>query len=158
MLLTHPSSHLHKLVQWTPALQHLQFPVHDFIHLHCRRMEQALLLSSRVVQNYTTHHCCPCATPSHRSWGCPGGQMLPDSRTVLWLCWYKAVCVHGKACSAFFPLVKSLTSVTLSRPQPLLHMTTTKHSRVCVCWDCEPSSWGSLVRTTRVYISPSVLC
>jgi hypothetical protein len=48
--------HLHsrRTVHLTPALLHLQFLVHDFMHPRCSRMEQALLLSSRAVQ-YGNH-------------------------------------------------------------------------------------------------------
>ena len=50
-LLTHPPSHLQRTVQCTVALEHLQFPVQDTSQPQRNRTEQALLLSSRVVQN-----------------------------------------------------------------------------------------------------------
>lgn len=49
-LFAHPPSHLHKPVRPTAPLQHSQFSVHDLAHPHYRRMEEPLLLSSRVVQ------------------------------------------------------------------------------------------------------------
>jgi len=80
--------------------------------------------------------------------------------TDLWICWYRAAWVGGKASSVFFPLVKSrsLLSLTLDRPQPLLYITTTNRSRVCMCSDCRLSCCGSLLRATSVLVSPVVLC
>jgi hypothetical protein len=48
-LFTQPPSHSRRTVHLTPALLHLPFLVHNFMHPHCSRMEQALLLSSRAI-------------------------------------------------------------------------------------------------------------
>ena len=118
-----------------PALQHLQFPVHDFAQPHWKRMEQALLLSSRVVQKgnhpplLSLYH--PQSWKSGMSWWTDVAWLQKLACNIaLRMCWYRAACIGGKAYSVFFTLAKSrsLASLTLSRPQPLLYMTTTKRS------------------------------
>ena len=163
-LLTHPPSHLQRTVQCTVALEHLQFPVQDTSQPQRNRTEQALLLSSRVVQNGSHSpvlvFCQPQSWKSGvSSWtevACLQKKQVCSS--ALRMCWYRAACVGGKSSNFFFPLVNSLclASLTLSSPQLLLYMTTTKRSSLRMCWDSRLSSCGSLVRATSVSVIPVV--
>ena len=51
-----------------------------------------------------------------------------------------------------------LASLTFTRPQPLLYMSTTKRSSVCMYCDCRLSSWGWFVRATSVSVRSEMLC
>ena len=164
-LLTHPPSHLQRTVQFTDALEHLQFPVHDTSQQQRKRMEQALLLFSRVVQKGIhppeRSLCQPQSWKSGMSWWTDVAWLQKQAcKIALRMCWYRAACVGGRSSSFFFPLVNRLclASLTLSSPQPLLYITTTKRSILHMCWDSRLSSCGSLMRATNVSVSPGVFC
>lgn len=138
-LLTHPPSHLQRPVQRTPALLHLQFPVHDFRQPYCKRMKHGLLLSLRVVKKGNNPPlpvlCHPQSWKSGMScWTEVAWLQRVSCNIALRMWWYSAAWVGGKASSDFFLLLKSrsLASLTFTRPQLLLHMTT-KSSAVCIC-------------------------
>lgn len=99
-------------------------------------LQTALLLPSKIVQKgnhpQVLSLCHPQLWKSGRSWH------------VALFCGF----VDTGQIVLVFPLVKlrSLASLTLSRPQSLLYMTTAKCSKVCMCWDFPCNFWGSLVR------------
>lgn len=99
-------------------------------------LRTALLLPSKIVQKgnhpQVLSLCHPQLWKSGRSWH------------VALFCGF----VDTGQIVLVFPLVKlrSLASLTLSRPQSLLYMTTAKCPKVCMCWDFPRNFWGSLVR------------
>ena len=98
IIFTYPPSHVHSPVKRTPALQ---FHVQDFSQLQSRRMEQALLSSSNVVQygNQNTIvglFVLPPTLPEIRELLMNGGCLLPVKAGMnqISLCMFKQSCLR----------------------------------------------------------------
>ena len=78
---------------------------------------------------------------------------------ALFMCSNRAAWVGGMLSSVFFPDVKRrcLASFTLSKPQVLQYIRTTKRSSFCMWSDSMSKRLGSLDNDTNVSVNPGVL-
>jgi len=158
-LFRQPPLHLHSGVQRRPALLHLQFPLHEFVHPQCERREQALLASTRVVQNGS--HCLMCSSCSHHHLSKTGISwwQVVDCFQIK-LAWSKDLLTHSKS-AALEPLPFEnrwcLASFKVAEPHVLLYISTANRSIHCMWTDSTVNDSGASISVIIVSVRAGVL-